>query len=71
MLAISGDTGRFPLIIRQHGKAVKYWCRVLKLSQSNLVRNSHNMLQELDGIGFTNWCLRIRSVVRRTGLDQT
>ena len=32
--AIYGDTGRFPLIIRQHIKAVKYWCRILKLSQS-------------------------------------
>ena len=27
--AIYGDTGRFPLIIRQHIKAVKYWCRIL------------------------------------------
>ena len=29
------------------------------------------MLLELDGIGFTNWCSRIRSVLERTGLDQT
>ena len=52
--AIYGDTGRFPLIIRQHIKAVKYWCRILKLSQSHPVRNAYNMLFELDGIGFTN-----------------
>ena len=36
--AIYGDMGRFPLIIRQHIKAVKYWCRILKLSQSHPVR---------------------------------
>ena len=35
--AIYGDTGRFPLIIRQHIKAVKYWCRILKLFQSDPV----------------------------------
>ena len=64
--AIYGDTGRFPLIIRQHIKAVKYWCRILKLD-----RNAYNMLLELDAIGFTNWCSRIRSVLERTGLDQT
>ena len=28
---IYGDTGRFPMIIRQHIKAVKYWCRILNL----------------------------------------
>ena len=28
------------------------------------------MLLDLDGIGFTNWCSRIRSVLKRTGLDQ-
>ena len=69
--AIYGDTGRFRLIIRQHIKAVKYWCRILKLSRSHPVRNAYNMLLELDAIGFTNWCSRIRSVLERTGLDQT
>ena len=29
--AIYGDTERFPLIIRQHIEAVKYWCRILYL----------------------------------------
>ena len=60
--AIYGDMGRFPLITRQHIKAVKYWCRILKLYQSHPVRNAYNMLLELDAIGFTNWCSRIRSV---------
>ena len=68
--AIYGDTRRFPLIIRQHIKAVKYWCRIPKLSQSHPVRNAYNMLLELDGIGFTNWCSRIRSTLQQTGLDQ-
>ena len=69
--AICGDTGRFRLIIRQHIKAVKYWCGILKLSQSHPVGNAYNILLELDAIGFTNWCSRIRSVLERTGLDQT
>ena len=68
--AIYGDTGRFPLIIRQHIKAVKYWCRILDLSQNHPVRNAYNMLLELDGTEFTNWCSRIRSVLELTGLDQ-
>ena len=29
------------------------------------------MLLELDAIGLTNWCSSIRSVLERTGLDQT
>ena len=68
--AIYGGIGRFPLIIRQHIKAVKYWCRILDLSQNHPVRNAYNMLLELDGTGFTNWCSRIRSVLELTGLDQ-
>ena len=63
--AIYGDTGRFPLIIRQHIKAVKYWCRILKLSQSHPVRNAYNMLIELHKLVF-----RIRSILQRTGPDQ-
>ena len=55
--AIYGDTGRFPLIIRQHIKAVKYWCTILDLSQNRPVRNAYNMLLELD-------------VLEQTGLDQ-
>ena len=51
-------------------KAVKYWFRILKLSQSHTVRNVYNMLLELDGIGFTNWCSRICSVHEQAGLDQ-
>ena len=58
------------LIIRQHIKAVKYWCRIIDLSQNHLVRNNYNMLLELDGTGFTNWCSRIRFVLELTGLDQ-
>ena len=69
-LAIYGDTGRFPLIIRQNIKAVNYWCRILDLSQNHSVRNAYNMLLELDGTGFTNWCSRILSVLELTGLDQ-
>ena len=68
--AIYGDTGRFPLIIRQQIKAVKYWCRILDLSQNHPVRNAYNMLLELDGTGFTNWCSRTRSVLELKGLDQ-
>ena len=68
--AIYGDTGRFPLIIGQHNKAIKYWCRILDLSQNHPVRNAYNMLLELDGTGFTNWYSRIRSVLELTGLDQ-
>ena len=41
---------RLPLIIRQQIKAVKYWCKILKLSQSHSVRNAYNMLLELDDI---------------------
>ena len=68
--AIYGNTERFPLIIRKQIKAVKYWCKILDLSQNHLVRNAYNMLLELDGTGFTNWCSRIRSVLEQTGLDQ-
>ena len=68
--AIYGDTGRFPLIIRQRIKAVKYWCRIIDLSQNHPVRNAYNMLLELDATGFTNWRSRIRSVLEQTRLDQ-
>ena len=39
---IYGDTGRFPLNIRQHIKAVKYWCSILKLRASHKGEPVHN-----------------------------
>ena len=65
-----GDTGRFPLIIWQHIKAVKCWCRILGLAQSHPVKNAYNILLELDGPVFTSWCSRIRSLLELSGLNE-
>ena len=44
--AIYGDTGRFPLIIRQHIKAVKYWCRILEtISEPSRQKCLHMLLK--------------------------
>ena len=51
-------------------RSLKYWCRILKLSESHPVRNAYDMLLELDGIGFTDWCPRIRFVFEQIGLEQ-
>ena len=58
------------MIIRQHIKAIIYWCRILDLSRNDPVRNAYNVLLELDDTGFTNWCSRIWFVLELTGLDQ-
>ena len=68
--AIYGDTRRLPLIIRQHIKAVKYWCRILDLSQNHPVKMPQYATRAIDGTGFTHWCSRIRFVLELTGLDQ-
>ena len=70
---IYGDTGRCPLIIKQHIKAVKYWYRALDLSRTYHVRIAcrarwhwnHKQVLAYSVCPWTNWA-RKSSLYRET-----
>ena len=65
-VTIYGDTGRYPLFLKQQILALKYWIRLISLPRSCYLRIVYKSLASLDFIGETNWCSHIRSLLFRT-----
>ena len=59
-VTIYGDTGRYPLFLKQQILALKYWIRLISLPRSCYLRIVYNSLTSLDFIDETNWCFHIR-----------
>ena len=65
-VTIYGDTGRYPLFLKQEILALKYWICLISLPRSCYLRIVYNSLASLDFIGETNWCSHIGSLLFRT-----
>ena len=65
-VTIYGDTGRYPLFLKQQIPALKYWIRLISLPKSCYLGIVYNSLASLDFIGETSWCSHIRSLLFRT-----
>ena len=65
-VTIYGDTDRYPLFLKQHILALKYWIRLISLPKNCYLRIVYNSLASLDFIDETNWCSHIRSLLFRT-----
>ena len=65
--AVLGDCGRFPMFIKAAQRCVKYWCKILKMPDSRLVKKSYLMLKNLDCIGQRNWASDIRKLLCENG----
>ena len=60
-LAIYGDTGRFPLVMRQQDRAIKLWSR-LKYSRDNKpINNVFHELEKLQNLGHKTWLTKIKN----------
>ena len=58
--AVYAETGRVPLYLRHHIKALKYWVNILNLTKGHPVKQAYNALHSLDSFGQKNWCTKIR-----------
>ena len=63
--AILGETGRFPLHMRQQDRALRLWIRISKLSPTNLLYKIHNELLQLARQGHDTWAGRVGNVIRK------
>ena len=58
--AVYGDTGRFPLVLRQQDRAIKLWFR-LKYSRDNKpINNVFSELERLQNLGHNTWLTKIK-----------
>ena len=67
--AIFGETGRFPLHMRQQDRALKFWIRINKLSPTNQLYKIHNELLQLARQGHDTWAGRVENVIRKYTTD--
>lgn len=58
-LATYGETGRFPLFLRQKIKVLKYWHRVVSKPKDSLVYIVYQLLVDLHNSGFKSWASEI------------
>ena len=59
-LWVVGDCGRYPMFIETRQKVVKYWLKLLKLSDEKYVKKCYNMLHHFDVLEHSNWITNIK-----------
>ena len=67
-LAVLGETGRFPLVIRQKVKSLKYWSKILTLPDHSLVKKMYFILYDLNEAGYQTWCTNIEEMLCQSDL---
>ena len=67
-LAIYGETGRYPLHIKQQEMLLKYWLRLLSLDKENPLYKVYIELVNLDKLGHKTWCMNIKSILENIDL---
>ena len=70
-LAIFGETGRFPLHLRQQDQVIKYWKRLQHFDKNSILHKIYIELVDLDIQGFNTWVTRARSVLRSESEAET
>ena len=66
-LAIFGETGHFPLFLRQQDLLIKYWLRIIRMPNDNVIKATYNELISLSKQGHDNLAQKVRSYISRYG----
>ena len=59
-----GDTGRFPLLLRQQDFILKYWDRLRNFDQSRPLYKVYSELRELHNNGYSNWYSKLIGIFK-------
>lgn len=62
-----GECGRLPLCVSYYTNSVKYWCKLLQMSNNRYPKNCYKMLKALDEMGRDNWVSKIRVLLYSYG----
>ena len=63
-LALYGDTGKFPLLLRQRYAFLKYWVRLTQMPKGSILRDIYEEHMALD----TPYILKVRSTLEAAGV---
>ena len=68
-LAIFGETGRYPIFVRQEKLVLGYWVKSMTLSPTNPQRIVYDTLYCLSTTGHTTWCTHVGDLLTSIGLE--
>ena len=69
-LAVFGDTGRFPLLLRHKIRAIGYWIRIVSLPEHHHLKVAYQCLLNSYLEGRVNWVSHIKAILTETGNEQ-
>lgn len=64
--AVLGDTGRFPLHLRQQDSLIKYWCRIQTLNKDHILSIVYKDSYDLSLTGHDTWAGRTIKLIKDT-----
>ena len=68
-LAVLGETGRFPLHLRQEDTVIKSWGRIQQLPNSNTLSKIYRDLLRLSEQGYDTWSGRVKSIFAKFNVE--
>ena len=67
-LAVFGETGRYPLIVKQENLVLGYWLKLMTISTTNPLRIVYDELYRLSNAGHITWCTYVGELLTSIGL---
>ena len=67
-LAVFGETGRYPLIVKQEKLVLGYWLKLMTMSTTNPLRIVYDELYRLSNAGHITWCTYVGELLTSIGL---
>ena len=61
-LAVYGETGRFPLQLRQEDSLIRLWALIQRLPHTNFLRKIYNVLLLFHDQGHDTWAGRVKAI---------
>ena len=68
-LAVRGETGRYPILIRQKIKTLKFWRKIISMPDESLLKKMYLILCELNDCGYRTWASNIEELLNEVHLD--
>ena len=65
--AVLGDCGRYPLYITSAKRCIKYWFKIISMTEDRYVKKCYHMMYYSDQFGSKNWVSHIRAMLSRCG----
>ena len=64
---VYGEVGRYPLFVNSYLRSLKYWFKVLMMTEDRLPKQAYLMLHNLDRNGKRCWASEIRTILSESG----